>query len=113
MPFCPLISFAKKERRYRRRQGEKKPVASTKIRELAYPSNHDGYVFAFYAERLGIRYEAELAARGLDKVVIGYRKAPPISGSPAMPSPKFNHGGIALPWRWISKGSLITSVTKP
>lgn len=72
--FLPLISFSKKERRYRRVQGEKKPVASTKIRELAYPSNRDGYVFAYYAERLGALYEKQLAARGLEKVVIGYRK---------------------------------------
>ena len=72
--FLPLISFSKKERRYRRRPGQKRPIATTKIRELAYPSNHDGYVFAFYAERLGVLYEAELAARGLDDVVIGYRK---------------------------------------
>jgi len=70
----PLISFSKRERRYRRRPGEKKPIATTKVRELAYPSNHDGYVFAFYAERLGALYEAELARRGLDNVVIGYRK---------------------------------------
>jgi RNA-directed DNA polymerase len=72
--FLPLISFQKRERRYRRRQGHAKPVASTKVRELAYPSNRDGYVFAFYAERLGSLYEAELAVRGLDQVVIGYRK---------------------------------------
>lgn len=72
--FLPLISFLKKERRYRRVQGEKKPVASTKIRELAYPSNRDGYVFAYYAERLSTLYEEQLAARGLDKSVIGYRK---------------------------------------
>ncbi len=72
--FLPLITFPKKERRYRRRQGDAKPVVSTKIRELAYPSNHDGYIFAYYAERLGFLYEAELAARGLDKIVIGYRK---------------------------------------
>ncbi len=72
--FLPLISFSKKERRYRRRLGEKRPVVTTKLRELAYPSNHDGYVFAFYAERLGALYEAELAARGLENVAIGYRK---------------------------------------
>lgn len=72
--FLPLISFSKKERRYRRRPVEKKPIATTKVRELAYPSNRDGYVFAFYAERLGILYEAELTKRGLGDVVIGYRK---------------------------------------
>lgn len=72
--FLPLISFSKKERRYRRAEGEKKPIASTKIRELAYPSNRDGYIFAYYAERLGTFYEAQLAFRGLEKVVIGYRK---------------------------------------
>ena len=72
--FLPLISFQKRERRYRRHPGDAKPTASTKVRELAYPSNHDGYVFAFYAERLGSLYEAELAKRGLDQVVIGYRK---------------------------------------
>ena len=72
--FLPLISFSKKERRYRRVQGEKKPIATTKIRELAYPSNRDGYVFAYYAERLSALYEKQLAERGLEKVVIGYRK---------------------------------------
>lgn len=72
--FLPLISFAKRERRYRRRPGEKRPVVTTKVRELAYPSNRDGYVFAFYADRLTAFYEAELVARGLGKVVIGYRK---------------------------------------
>jgi RNA-directed DNA polymerase len=73
-PFLPLIAFSKRERRYRRRPGQKKPQASTKTRELAYPSNRDGYIFAFYAEKLGALYEAELAARDLQKVVIGYRK---------------------------------------
>lgn len=72
--FLPLISFSKKERRYRRRRGEKKPSVTIKVRELAYPSNRDGYVFAFYADRLGALYEAELMARGLNDVVIGYRK---------------------------------------
>ena len=72
--FLPLISFSNKERRYRRRKGEKKPIASIKVRELAYPANRDGYVFAYYAECLGAHYEAELAARGLENVVIGYRK---------------------------------------
>lgn len=72
--FLPLISFKKKERRYRRQKGVEKPVVSTKIRELAYPSNRDGYVFSFYAERLNALYEAELAARGLTNSVIGYRK---------------------------------------
>lgn len=72
--FLPLISFAKKERRYRRREGEKKPVVSIKFRELAYPANHDGYVFAYYAERLSALYEAELAARNLGNVVIRLSK---------------------------------------
>ncbi len=72
--FLPLISFSKKERRYRRIQGEKKPVASTKVRELAYPANRDGYIFAYYAERLGALYEEQLTKRGLEKAVIGYRK---------------------------------------
>lgn len=72
--FLPLISFSKKERRFRKAEGDKKPTASTKIRELAYPSNHDGYVFAYYAELLNVRYEQELTSRGLEKVVIGYRK---------------------------------------
>jgi len=72
--FLPLIAFLKKERRYRRRQNDKIPMASIKLRELAYPANRDGHIFAFYAEQLGQLYEAELAARGLGKVVVGYRK---------------------------------------
>ena len=72
--FLPLISFTKRERRYRREAGKKKPVASTKERGLAYPSNRDGYIFAYYAERLGSLYEVELALRGLSDCVIGYRK---------------------------------------
>ena len=72
--FLPLISFTKRERRYRRESGKKKPVASTKERGLAYPSNRDGYIFAYYAERLGSLYEVELALRSLGDCVIGYRK---------------------------------------
>ena len=72
--FLPLMFFTKRERRYRREAGKKKPVASTKERGLAYPSNRDGYVFAYYAELLGSVYEVELALRGLGDCVIGYRK---------------------------------------
>jgi RNA-directed DNA polymerase len=73
-PFLPLIAFSKKQRRYRRSPGCKTPRSSTKNRDLAYPGNHDGHIFAYYAEKLGALYEAELAACGLEKVVIGYRK---------------------------------------
>jgi RNA-directed DNA polymerase len=73
-PFLPLIAFSKKQRRYRRSPGSKIPKASTKNRDLAYPANRDGHIFAYYAEKLGVLYEAELDACGLGKVVIGYRK---------------------------------------
>ena len=72
--FLPLISFTKRERRYRRDSGNKRPIATTKERSLAYPSNRDGYIFAFYAERLNALYEAELQRRNLTGSVIGYRK---------------------------------------
>ena len=72
--FLPLISFIKRERRYRREPGNKKPIATTKERSLAYPSNRDGYIFAYYAERLNALYEAELKRRDLTESVIGYRK---------------------------------------
>ena len=77
--FLPLVGYSKKERRYRRRPGEMKPVASTKVRELVYPSNRDGHIFAFYADRLSILYEAELAALASSKVVIGIVRVPPTS----------------------------------
>ncbi len=72
--FLPLISFTKRERRYKREPGKKKPIAATKERRLAYPSNRDGYIFAYYAERLNVLYEAELKRRGLADSVVGYRK---------------------------------------
>ena len=72
--FLPLIAFTKRERRFRRPPGQKGPRPSTKVRELAYPSNKDGYIFAYYAEKLGMLYEAELEKRKLQKAVIGYRK---------------------------------------
>ena len=72
--FLPLIGFSKKERRYRRRVGTKKPAVIIKFRELAYPANRDGYIFAYYAEKLGELYESELAAQGLGTAVIGDRK---------------------------------------
>jgi len=72
--FLPLISFQKRERRYRRTPGSKKPKATTKVRELAYPANRDGHIYAYYSEVLGERYEEEIALRGLQGVVIGYPK---------------------------------------
>lgn len=73
-PFLPLIAFPKKERRYRRKPGSATPTVTTKVRELAYPANRDGHILAFYAEQLGCLYEAELRARGLENVVIAYRR---------------------------------------
>jgi hypothetical protein len=72
--FLPLIAFTKKQRRYRRSPGSKIAKASTKNRDLAYPANHDGYIFAYYADKLSTLYERELTVCGLEKAVIGYRK---------------------------------------
>lgn len=71
--FLPLITFTKAERRYRRgRSGE--PVQTPKRRKLAYPSNRDACIYAYYSHLLTDPYERFLCSNGLDEVVIGYRK---------------------------------------
>lgn len=70
--FLPLMFFNKKVRRFR--SADKGPRGSTKSRPIAYASNHDGYVFSYYAEILSIEYEKFIIANNLDKCVIGYRK---------------------------------------
>lgn len=71
--FLPLISFNKIERKYRRRKALQ-PEIKTKIRKLAYCSNKDACIFAYYARLLNEPYEALIRQLGIDDVVIGYRR---------------------------------------
>lgn len=71
--FLPLITFTKVERRYRlSRTGG--PIQVVKRRKLAYPSNRDACVFAYYSHLLTEPYERFLDLHRLGDVVIGYRK---------------------------------------
>lgn len=72
-PFLPLISFDKRERRYRR---QKKGLAEIgpKIRKIAYCSHRDAYIFAYYTFLLNEPYENLIKQLGIEDVVIGYRK---------------------------------------
>lgn len=71
--FLPLITFTKVERRYRRSRAGS-PIQVLKRRKLAYPSNRDACVFAYYSHLLIEPYERFLDLHGLGDVVIGYRK---------------------------------------
>ena len=67
------MAFNKQERRYRRKKGEA-PKIEFKVRKLAYPSNMDACIFAYYAEVLNEPYEKLIKRLGIDDAVIGYRK---------------------------------------
>src|SRR5690348_14689787 len=71
-PFLPLISFEKRQRRFK--SSPAGPKSTTKIRKLAYASNRDNYIYSYYAEVLGKRYEELIIRLGLGDVVIAYRK---------------------------------------
>jgi RNA-directed DNA polymerase len=71
--FLPLISFDKRERRYRRQKCGPAIICS-KIRPIAYCSNRDTCIFAYYAHLLNDPYERLIKQLGIDDVVIGYRK---------------------------------------
>ena len=71
--FLPLISFDKRERRYRR-QKVGPPIIYSKIRPIAYCSNRDTCIFAYYAHLLNEPYERLIRQLGIHDVVIGYRK---------------------------------------
>jgi hypothetical protein len=71
--FLPLIGFDKRERRYRR-QKVGPPIIRAKIRHIAYSSNRDTCIFAYYAHLLNESYERLIKQLGIDDVVIGYRK---------------------------------------
>lgn len=70
--FLPFITFEKIERRFRRTKDEIN--IKQKIRKLAYCSNWDACIYSYYAEILRRPYEELLHLRGLDEVVIGYRR---------------------------------------
>jgi len=72
-PFLPLITFDKRERRFRRKKGTA-PKIDIKIRRIAYPSNRDSCIFSYYAHLLNEPYEELIKNLGIDDVVIGYRK---------------------------------------
>ncbi len=71
--FLPLISFDKRERRYRRHK-RAPTIITSKIRKIAYCSNRDAYIFSYYAYLLNEPYERLIKQIGIDDVVIGYRK---------------------------------------
>ena len=72
-PFLPLITFEKRERRYRRAKG-KPAIVKWKVRKLAYCSNRDAQIFSYYAHLLTAPYENIIKKLGIDSSVIGYRK---------------------------------------
>ena len=49
--FLPLITFDKRERRYRRHKNRPATI-KTKVRKLAYCSNKDACIFSYYASLL-------------------------------------------------------------
>jgi hypothetical protein len=72
--FLPFMSFNKKQRRYGRRFKGFGTRARNKIRPLKYASHRDGYIYAYYARRLGDVYEKWVQSSGLSDNVIAYRR---------------------------------------
>jgi len=70
--FLPLLSFEKRLRRFKSTRSG--PKGTTKVRDLAYSSNHDGYIFSYYANIINNLYEKEIINLGLDDVVLAYRR---------------------------------------
>jgi RNA-directed DNA polymerase len=71
--FLPLISFVRRERRFRRQKGGA-PLAKWKSRTLAYCSNVDACIYSYYAEIINDKYESLIKKLGIDDTVIGYRR---------------------------------------
>ena len=44
-----------------------------KDREISYAAHGDSLIFGFYAEMLSVKYEAQLARRGLESCVLAFR----------------------------------------
>ncbi len=47
-----------------------------KSRPIAYASHVDSLIYSYYCERISALYEAQLATRGLQQVVLAYRRFP-------------------------------------
>src|SRR4051812_21268776 len=69
--FFPLLRF-EEVKRYFRRQGE--PHRDPKKRPLRYAARSDAYIYMRYRDWLSTLYEERLVARGLDDVVLAYRR---------------------------------------
>jgi hypothetical protein len=72
--FLPLISFDKRDRKFRRPKIGPGKAKQPKIRKIAYCSNMDACVFSYYAYLLHNKYEDLIDRVGIEKSVIGYRK---------------------------------------
>jgi hypothetical protein len=72
-PFLPLMTFEKRVRRFNS-AGRETPTGSTKVRKLAYCSNRDAVVYAWYASILSGLYDKRLKEDGMSSLVTAYRK---------------------------------------
>lgn len=68
--FLPFISFENSTRRFTPKETEK---YKNKIRDLAYCSHRDGYIYSYYADLLQNKYEEVLGASPWGACVLGYR----------------------------------------
>ncbi len=70
--FWPFLGYEKSTPRY-------KPdihKVKAKSRPIAYASHVDSLIYSYYCERISALYEAQLATRGLQQVVLAYRRFP-------------------------------------
>lgn len=71
-PYWPFLGFEDRKRRFRTIEGKR--IVDTKSRPIKYCSHVDGYVFAYYANRLQAAYEEHIAPTAFAASVIGYRR---------------------------------------
>jgi len=72
--FYPLISYTITTQKVRKREGGGVELKAPKDREIAYAAHKDSHIFSCYAQRLQSLYERELGERGLQEVVIAFRR---------------------------------------
>jgi hypothetical protein len=75
--FLPFISFEKITRKWEKAQdGSRRISKKPKVRNIRYAAHTDAIIFSWYAHLMGTMYEIELGQRGLNEVVVAFRKGP-------------------------------------
>lgn len=72
--FLPFIHYTKSSRRFHRDPTTKKLIPEQKDRQIFYASHRDGYVYAYYSQKLLQEYDKLIVANELADNVLAYRR---------------------------------------